>query len=470
MVRAMSTEKPGRTIALEALAAFLGLLGLYHATRQAHYWGDAKFILQWVENGRLDYYHVAYLPLAQLVHGVCGRFGFAVEDSLRVLSVVCGAGSGALLFAAARCAGAGRVAAGGATLLYATAPVAWFFAGAIEIHAVQMLASGGVCLWAARGVRAGEFGRDPAAVMVALLAIVAGHLTGVTWAPATAFVLWRGGRGAGFGRWVTVSVAALAFALVWLQVDRESERGAYHLELGLRALLRLPSLALGWRELLAPAGVVWALVLAAVLLAWRARRLDLRRLEVQATLLLFAASMPLAFLIDIAERGAYFVALLPVACLWLALAGDALPRAALAAVLCVTVPLQTWLGHASLKSFESVALPAELAWLETLQAEAGTRLLLLSTDTTLAAPVQQFTPLTCVIVVPGMGIDLTLPDVRTRLVERAGQKSAEGYRIAFTSELFAAEPGTTFIAELAAQLGTPEPGRDSHYALFPLSP
>lgn len=465
----MSTEKTARTIAFEALGAFLALLVLYHGTRQAHYWGDAKFILQWVENGRFDYYHVAYLPLAQLVHGVLGRFGFAVEDSLRWLSVLCGAGSGALLYAAARAAGAGRSAAGGATLLYATAPVAWFFAGAIEIHAVQMLASAAVCLWAARGVRAGEFGRDPAAVVLAAIAVVAGHLTGVTFGPATVFVLWRGARGAGVGRWITAGVAALAFVLVFLQVDRSGERGAYHLELGLRALLRLPSLALGWRELLAPAGVVWALVLVGALFAWRTRRLDLRRLDVQATLLLFASTMPLAFLIDIAERGAYFVALLPVACLWLALAGDALPRAVLAGVLCVTVPAQAWLGHASLRSFESATLPAELAWLETLQEEAGTRLLLLSTDAAIAAPIQHFTPLTCVIVVPGMGIDLTLPDVRARLVERAGQKSAEGYRIAFTSELLAAEPGTTFVAELATLLGAPTPGRDPHYSLFPAS-
>ncbi|MEQ1890941.1 MAG: hypothetical protein ABL998_00225, partial [Planctomycetota bacterium] len=69
----------------------------------------------------------------------------------------------------------------------------------------------------------------------------------------------------------------------------------------------------------------------------------------------------------------------------------------------------------------------------------------------------------------GMGIDLTLPDVRARLVERAGQKSAEGYRIAFTSELLAAEPGTTFAAELATLLGAPTPGRDPHYSLFPAS-
>jgi hypothetical protein len=383
--------------------------------------------------------------------------------------VLCGAGSGALLFAAARCAGAGRLAAASATALYATAPVAWFFAGAIEIHAVQMLASAAVCLWAARGARAGEFGRDPAAVTLALLAVVAGHLTGVTWAPAAAFVLWRAARGAGVGRWITAILTTFAFALLWLQVDSSGERGAYHLELGLRALLRLPSLALGWRELLAPAGVVWGLVLAAALFAWRTRRLDFRRLEVQATLLLFAATIPLAFLIDIAERGAYFVALLPVACLWLALAAEALPRAALVAVLCVTLPLQTWLGHRSLQSFESVALPPKLAWLETLQQEGGTRLLLLSTDTTLAAPVQNHTPLTCVIVVPGMGIDLTLSDVRARLVDRAEQKSAEGYRIAFTNELLATEPGPTFLAELAAALGEPTPGRDPHYTLFPAS-
>ena len=122
-------------------------LGLYLALPMGRFFSDSHYLLGRVANGAPPYYNVAYLPLGQLADLVLGGW-LGTERALEVLSALGVATGVGLTVAIARRLGCGVPGQLTAGALLALAPGALFFAGVIEVHALQLPGAGAAVLLA----------------------------------------------------------------------------------------------------------------------------------------------------------------------------------------------------------------------------------------------------------------------------------------------------------------------------------
>jgi hypothetical protein len=462
-----STTLAARAL-LAPLAVFAALLALFAAFRQDAFWGDGKFFVLWLQNERWGFYHLAYLPAGHLVRLTLGRFlGWDPPETLFFVSHAAGALAGTFVYAAARRAGLSLASRVAAVALLATTPVVWFYATSIEVHALQAAAAAAAVYVFARAWEAGRFGGDALLAAGLLIGVAATHLSGIAWAPALLFVavLPSGARRPRVPRRLLPALLVLALAAAaFAAIDRGG--GADHLELGMRSWLARWNPGIAWRELAVPAGIVHGLLLVAGASQLRAAR-RLGR-PGQATLVLYASFLPYAFLVDIAEHGAYFVSLLPAALLWIARWLDrargpgpwALVLAALVAQGALAWTLtQGWVRQAD-------ELPT---WAHALRAEAGARTAIFTTDMGTAARILRHSDLFVFTPVAPDGTRLALDD--PALLERARGivvgGGRLGYRFAVTWELFERERESALVALLVELLGAPARGPEGAVYVFP---
>ena len=178
-----------RASALLPLVAGLLALGLYLGLPVERFFSDSPYLLHRVEVGAPPYYNVAYLPLGRLADLLLGSW-LGAERALLVLDAAAVALAVVVTGCLARRAGAGAAGTLAAAGLLALAPGALFFAGVIEVHAVQLA---GASLAVGLALAAGDRPPGRAWTLVALAGLVAlvTHLSHVLLLPGL-LVLARG--------------------------------------------------------------------------------------------------------------------------------------------------------------------------------------------------------------------------------------------------------------------------------------
>ena len=299
------------------LAVFLVVLALYLLGYQRAYWSDGHFLIVCLSRGDWRYHHVLYLPLAHAVHATLSVIGLAsTETALRCLSALGGAAATALLFQACRICGSSVARSLLLASLAATTPVVWFYSTTIEVHAIQAAFSAALMLWVARAVREPSAPLHAGVLVLLCCGLVGTHLSGVLWGPAVLVFMARERRR--FHGWASACVLALVFGVFWRWSSSAHSASATLAAFAMGSLLTPPSLALLTREILRPQGIVFAAgVLAGLIVAGRRRRLDTATVS---SAVLFVTTLAFATNVDIDERGAYFIALVPVCVLLLGLA------------------------------------------------------------------------------------------------------------------------------------------------------
>jgi hypothetical protein len=237
-----------------------------------------------------------------------------VKESLFVLSATASALALAFFFLAARARGVRRSSAFFGSALVATAPVVWFFATCIEVHPLQLAVAAATVWWAVSAL-GGQSGAAPSALPAAFLlcGLVGTHMTGALWAPALAVGLFRGEGCWRRPRRLVPSLVVLAvFAGCWIRVTARASGGSFA-EYGIETVLTEAwRPALFWREALAPGGVLVPLALLGAWSAYRRAPHAWSGALPLSALVLVLTFVPFAFTVTIAERGAYFISLVPV--------------------------------------------------------------------------------------------------------------------------------------------------------------
>jgi hypothetical protein len=227
---------------------------------------------------------------------------------MRLFSALSSALAAALVHLTLRRAGVSALRSTLLALLLVTTPVVWFFATCVEFHALQLAFAAAAVAWAVPFFRRPPERFHAAAPTIWGSLPAAAHMTGVLWLPAVAIVLFRERRRAR-GFWLA-GLAAAALAAFWFWGRGAHRAGPGHAGLGIRSLLTPPSFTLFLRELLQPEGhVLTAGLVAGLCLALRRRRLDTPTLACAA---LFLCFLPFSMNVEIYERGAYYVSLVPV--------------------------------------------------------------------------------------------------------------------------------------------------------------
>ena len=212
----------------------------------------------------------------------------------------------------------------------------WFYATCIELHGIQLFFAAALTAWVVRVLL--DEGKVVSAPVTALLAAgpAGAHMTGILLLPAVAAFLY--GTRKRVRSWRRGAALFIAFAALWFWGSASRAAAPRHVQFGLRSLLEAPDFELFRREILAPQGTLFvAGMLCAVVLYLRRRRLDTATL---CCTLVYLAFLPFAASVDIAERGAYFVCLVPVSLALVAAFWRRLPPVA-DALLVVLIALNT---------------------------------------------------------------------------------------------------------------------------------
>lgn len=456
-------KRPSKRDLLVSACLLVGFSALYFVQRQDARWSDGRALVALVESGRWAYHHFLYLPAARVFAAVLAPVGVGSEPALQLFSAVAAALAVALFHLAARASGFGPTTSLLGALLLASAPVVWFFGTCVEVHAFQLAFAAGAVLWAAR-VREVE---RPSAVPPALLlgGLFGAHMTGALWAPALLLVLVRGRSGWRRPRHVLVALGVGAgTAAGWLAATGGTGTGSGHVLLGLRELLQGWRVDLLWREVLAPGGLVYPLALLG-LLAGRARLRSAGAPLLAAIALLFLSLLPFAFTLHIAERGAYFISLVPVAVVAACLGLDALGRWRVLVGLLVVAGQVAW-SVREVHEWEHHYPGWE--WAGPLFDETGEKGLVLAYDRAEWEAVSCHSEMTAISLKARRTKENfgTMQKAAFRAVERA---LAAGEPVAITRSLFESDVPEVhaFVVGLVGRFGTPVPGRRPEYLFFP---
>lgn len=324
-----------RARAWQDMAVGLAALALYALLPLERFISDSQFLVDQVQGSADPYYHVAYLPLAQVLWGL-GQGGLfvSIEAALVTLSSLSLGLAVSLWPGTLRRVGLSPQAALLGAALFAVSPCALMYAGAIEVHSVQALG-------AALAARLASTRRGPAVLRFALAGILAlaCHLTHVLFLPALALLAagppsaWlrddRARRSMSRAKLPVTLAVAFTLALAWWAYSlsgKDPETWARNGSLQwlgmlgtfgrllIDALLAYGPMGLGdlWHftrvELLIPFGLLPLGLLAAIACA---------RLEAEQRALLWAGvagSLPALVVFGqggILERGAYFLTYAP---------------------------------------------------------------------------------------------------------------------------------------------------------------
>jgi hypothetical protein len=329
----MDVRRRLRVLAAALCAVALGAVALVVAAPDLGPWGDGLGILQALgdmsgANPRV--YHLGYGALARAAVEIGAWFGLAHEAALIHLSraaLLCGAWT---CVVAAQRRGGGVAAAALAALVALASPSLWFFAGVVEVHAVQFMGSAVALALALEAGRARaalpRYGLLVAAAVVAL-ALHLSHLLLVPALLALACPARADGRlsfdRSARGEWYALAALAVVGALVAVGahgVYRAHDaapggvlRGLYYLGLYEHLFLSfrgdygwfgpLDVLAFLADQALAQGGVVW-LAAPLGLLCLRGRE----RVAFAVLLAIYLVVVPQS---GIRERGGYFASLFP---------------------------------------------------------------------------------------------------------------------------------------------------------------
>ena len=313
---------PGlRTPALgPCLALFAGVFFAVLAVRPERTYGDDVFFVWVVVFDRVFTAHFLFAPVAKAWTAGLAQLGCDPLEALRWLSNLAAALAAVLLAAAARRRGAGPAASAVLALLVITAASTWFYAGAGEVHMVQ-LAACALLAWTLAGLGPeANAGRFFALALVFGLAVGA-HRSDALLLPGVVLACLWATRGRPDRRAWKLAAFALggALALGGMMLLQSSSGGQalgeqdsplYWLK-GLGSELRQAdprTVATFWAsEWIAPAFPLT--FLAAVAVGGLLRRRPAPALAGVATVLPHALFFPL---FGYEERGAYYIVTLPV--------------------------------------------------------------------------------------------------------------------------------------------------------------
>jgi hypothetical protein len=431
------------------------------ALRQEATWSDGRDLVQGLERGRWSYHHVLYFPVAQglfaLVGGALGAAG-----TLLLLSAAATGLAAALFLCAAREL-VGRGVALGATALLVTAPGVVFYATTVEVHALQLALACGAVLWAVRQRTDASVTAWPAALL--LCGLVGTHLTGLAWAPACAWMLFRtrGGwaRPRGLG---AAAVVLVAFLGLWLSLRGDTALAGGHVLLGLESAFGHWRPELLVREVLAPAGLLYGCALLGMLAFPASVRAARPRLRT-AVLLLLVPMVPFASTVEIYERGAYFLSLAPVVALlavqWMRFVR---PGVALAVALVLALVQGAWAWR-EVDEWEHRYPGHE--WIEALLEETGERGIVLTSHAMEVSCIQGHSELG-VLYVRTRGGALDLQQLFPRAERVLGLVKRRGEPIVVTRSLFEIEDPDVqaFVETLTARYGEPRAGARPEYSFL----
>jgi hypothetical protein len=465
---------PDRASARErwiALAAALLLLVLYQVLRQHSFWGDARYLMHIVPREGWTYHQLGYLLVARLSYWTLGPlFGGDPEPVLSLLSALCASVSAFLVYFGARTAGCRIASAALTTLLFVLAPSVWFYATSIEIHTLQLVAVCATILWVLRAERDGRLGESALVPTVLLCFLFATHTTSSLWAPALAFLCLRGAGRWSFPRRVLPSLvllAAVAAGWAWLNTSgpEGSQVGVFQAGMALNHLTDW-HFERGWNELIAPSGVLVALMLVALLVQLSRDPRALGKPLSTALVLLFLAYLPFAFSLPIAERGAYYISLVPVCAIACARIFEGYGRVWLVAG-CVLVVVQAGLAHRHVHEWEHDYPGAE--WLEPLFEDTGDRGLVLAFEEWELEAVERHSHMYAVG--PKMAttiLDFGDPETVAAALAELSRRARNGEPVAITRSLWEREEPQVraFVQAVVETLGEPEARMDGAYRLF----
>ncbi|MDF1800390.1 MAG: hypothetical protein P1V81_14525 [Planctomycetota bacterium] len=184
----MSRALPRSSLLTAPLALGLIALAFYLALPLERYFSDSFYLVDRVEVGAPPYYNVAYVPLGRLVDLALGSW-LGTERALEVLSALAAAGAVGLTVGIARRLGLGGLGQAATGLLLLGAPGCLFFAGVIEVHAVQLF---GAALSLRLALAAGDARGALAWLLFATAALVAmtTHLSHLLWLPGLWVLAW----------------------------------------------------------------------------------------------------------------------------------------------------------------------------------------------------------------------------------------------------------------------------------------
>lgn len=184
----MSSAPPKSPRLPAPLVLGLVALAVYLALPLERYFSDSFYLVDRVEVGAPPYYNVAYVPLGRLVDLALGSW-LGTERALEVLSALAAAGAVGLTVGIARSLGLGGLAQVATGLLLLAAPGCLFFAGVIEVHAVQLL---GAALSLRLALAAGRARGAVAWLLFVAAALVAmtTHLSHLLYLPGLLALAW----------------------------------------------------------------------------------------------------------------------------------------------------------------------------------------------------------------------------------------------------------------------------------------
>ena len=313
------TDAPQSSLRL-TVALFLGVLVVVLLNLPTRTYGDDIFFIWFIVRDQVFTSHFLFTPLARGWAWVFAHLGVDPLMSLRLLAAVSTALGIALLAAAARRRGATSRVATATALLTLTASASWFFAGAAEVHAVQ-LAAFGFLAWVAAGLRPDMSPLRPLGLALAFGLAVGAHRSSGILLPGVvlAYAFFTPGRPTALrlrdtGAFAAGGVVSLAtmFLVQWsttgsaLTAQEDSERWSKGLSVQLERLdasALATYLAESW---IAPAFALTVLGAAAIGVLARTRP--------WLALALVATVIPHAIffaLFQWEERGAYFIVTLP---------------------------------------------------------------------------------------------------------------------------------------------------------------
>ncbi len=443
---------------------FLAALTVFLWGRQEDYWSDAKFMILWIENGRWLFYHLAYLPLGQIARLTLGRMlAWDAEETLFIVSAASGALAVALFYRACGRAGIHGWTRLLATAVLGTAPVVWFYATAIEVHIVQMAAASGGLLWGVEVWRSRNFVWSGWAPPCILLAMAGTHLTGLVWTPALFFLSWKGVEG-GRARVLSCLGVFSVAAILWI-VGRRSHTASASIDIATSSLEVPWSARLFLREFVRPAGFIHAGLTLGLL--WQILRhpRTLRTIPVGVSLILFASFLPFAFTVDVFERGAYFLSLLPIAVFWIAWWARELPSAPTTIALGATAILQCQAARAEIERWQDVVVPS---WLAELDSRTHERAVFITLDRAAAGVVSRHTRMLAFAPRPRSSVDLSDPGLFEKALRFVAARSRRGASIILTTDVIRSTypPLQHFREGLNDRLGTPTTDPEGRYVLY----
>ena len=454
MTLTQESRKPAWFGRIVAATSFAVLCAVFGFARQHDYWSDGRFWIEALEAGHWKSPHALYFPLAHLVQATLGRWlDWSAENALMGLSVLSGALAGALFALACMRAGFHWLSAVLGTLLLVSTPVAWFYSTCIEVHAPQLAASAGACLWAAHAWRRERLGGNTVAPLAIAFLLSATHLVGLSWTPALLLLTLAVPERRLLGRQLLVAALVLGVQawVIWYALDPVAGGHLVAAAKGGRAPV---SFAFFYQELVRPAGflhVALVLIAGKQLLRHRGR---LRRLPALLTIALFVALAPYSLVTDVHERGGYFISLVPPAAFWVTWWLDRGPRPLAWIAMSVLIAIQGKVAVEDVREWESVPVPAWMTEVE--EAFEPDQVVLFTRDRAGAASFRH-TRLVLVPLLPGTMNDPSVPEGLERLMVFVRKRAASGAHIGILDDVIAPDAVGTqaFVESLTQELGAP---------------